>query len=432
MPPMTGDLSRKVLPLREQDRVREEWLRDRLANLLPGLMKRTQFDMWIVMTDEYNEDPVTKALLPPCLRNARGKMILCFLRLPDGTVEAQTISRPSGIEHIYLNRWYGITSTDWKGKQITPPQNTALEYLGELVEQHQPQRIAINTSYGHPYCDGLTHTNYQALAEALGEYAPRLTSSVELATAWMETRSAGEIAAYDGIVQLAHGIIAECFCSTVITPGVTTVEDAQYFLMQRTADLGLLPSFEASCAVFRQGDPGMHNEGYTIQPGDLLHCDMGIDYLGLCTDTQQLAYILRPGEEEAPAGLRNALKVGNRLQDIVCSKFAVEKSGNQVLAEARQQAEGEGIVPCIYSHPLGVFAHAPGPSIGRFGNQGPGEHGEPLIHPHTAYSLELNATVEIPEWENQPLMTCIETDIYFDGQAVHYLADRQTELILIR
>lgn len=432
MKKMCGDLRRKVLPMAERARVQEGWLAERLATILPRAMEETDIDMWVVMTDEQNEDPVTKTLLPASTINARGKMILVFLRQADGSVLAETISRPSGIEHIYRNSWYGITSTDWKGKKMTPPSLDQLAYLRQLVEKHDPKSIGINMSREYPYCDGLSAANYAALVEALGPYGDRLRSAEGLSIAWMEQRSPGEIAAYDGIIQLAHAIIDQVFSPAYVTPGVTTVDDLAQAFTQLINDLGIKESFESSCAVFRPGDPGMHNEGYTILPGDILHCDIGIDYLGLCTDTQQLAYILRPGETEAPEGLGRAMATGNRLQDIVCSQIKAGLSGNQVLAASRAQAEAEGIRPCIYSHPLGVFAHAPGPSIGNFGNQDGSEHGKLLIHPNTAYSLELNAMVSIPEWNGQDLMTCIETDIFFDGETVSYFAERQTELILIR
>ena len=248
----------------------------------------------------------------------------------------------------------------------------------------------------------------------------------------METRIPEELAAYDGIVQLAHALIGEIFSPNYVTPGVTTVDELALAFSQRINDLGIKESFTASCAVFRHGDPGMHNEGYVIQNGDILHCDIGVDYLGLCTDTQQLAYILKPGETEAPEGLRNAMKIGNRLQDIVISTFALGKTGNEALKECRQMAIEEGIVPCVYCHPVGVFAHAPGPSVGLFSNQDSTVHGQLEFHKDTNYALELNATVEIPEWDNETLMTCLETNIYFDGEKVHYMAERQTELILIR
>lgn len=429
---LDGDLRHKVLPLRERARVQERWLRERLQTILPAVMKRTGFDMWIVMTDEQNEDPVTKTLLPASMINARGKMVLLFVLLPDGTVEAESVSLPSGIEHIYRNSWYGITDTDWKGKKIARPTVGQLDYVKQLVKRYNPGVIGINMDGDYPFCDGLSASNYKALFAALGEYSERLRPARALSIGWMETRSPDEIAAYDGIVQLAHAIIDEIFSPAYVTPGATTVDDLAAAFSQRILELGLRESFESSCAVFRRGDPGMHNESYVIKPGDILHCDIGIDYLGLCTDTQQLAYILRPGETEAPKGLQNAMRIAGRLQDIVCGQFAAGKTGNQILAQAREQAELEGIAPCIYSHPLGVFAHAPGPSIGNFGNQGPSEHGTLEIHPNTAYSLELNATVNIPEWDNQPLMTCLETDIFFDGKSVHYMAQRQTELILIR
>jgi len=432
MKTMKGQLKEKILPLKKRVEVQNKWLRNRLFVLLPELMRESGIDMWLIMTDEQNEDPITKTLLPASMINARSKMMLLFTLDDAGNVMAETISKPCGIEDLYQNRWYGISDTDWKGKKMIPPQNTALEYFAARVKEVKPNKIGIQMDASFPYCDGLSASNYRALCDALGEDAKRLTSATDLSIRWMETRTEEELQAYDGIVQLAHSIIDEVFSPAYVTPGVTTVDELAAVFSQKIIDLGIKESFESSCAVFRKGDPGMHNEGYTILPGDILHCDIGIDYLGLCTDTQQLAYILKPGETEAPEGLKHALRVGNRLQDIVISKFERDKTGNQILAEAREEAIKQGLEPCIYSHPLGVFAHAPGPSIGSFGNQGPSEHGMLKVHTNTAYSLELNVTVPVPEWHNQPLMTCIETDIFFDGSKVFYFAERQTELILMR
>lgn len=426
-----GDIGRKVLPLKKQIEIQEEWLEERLKTVMPQVMKRTAIDMWVVMTDEQNEDPITKTLLPASKMNARAKMILVYTLLPGGTVEAQSIALPSGIEGIYKNEWYGITSTDWKGKQVETPKTTALEFLLELVKRYDPQKIAINMDEDFPFCDGLSATNYKALTKALGSYAERLVPARELSIGWMETRTPAEMAAYSGIVQLAHDIIHEVFTYRYVTPGVTTVDELAMDFMQLMIDIGVRPSFDASCAVFRKGDPGMHNEGYTIMPGDILHCDIGIEYLGLCTDTQELAYICLPGETEAPKGLSNAVKITNRLQDIVRSSYKAGRTGNEVLKLSRQQAIAEGINPRVYSHPIGVMVHAPGPAVGLFSNQEHTKAGELTIYPSTAYSLELNATVDIPEW-NQPMMTCLETDIMFDGKQTHFLAPRQENLILIK
>ena len=207
MKQMTSDLSRKILPLARQYEIQEGWLKKRLATLLPKFMKETGFDMWLVMTDEQNEDPITKTLLPASMINARGKMVLMYILQEDGTVLLESISSPCGIENIYRNSWYNITDTDWKGKKMKRPTTTQLEYVRELVEKHNPKTIGINIDRDYTYCDGLTAGNYLALKDALGEYADRLKSATPLSIRWMETRSPEELAAYDGIVQLVFAVL---------------------------------------------------------------------------------------------------------------------------------------------------------------------------------------------------------------------------------
>jgi hypothetical protein len=54
------------------------------------------------------------------------------------------------------------------------------------------------------------------------------------------------------------------------------------------------------------------------------------------------------------------------------------------------------------------------------------------MHEHTVYSIELNATVSIPEWDNKDIRIMLEEDAYFDGSKTSYLAPRQTSFHLIR
>jgi len=425
-------LAPKVLPLREQWEVRDRWLRERLDTVLPALMKRTNTDMWVVITDENNEDPVTKSLLPSRLINARGKMIFAFIMETDGSLTRQSISIPSGIEDLYQNEWYGMNSLDWKGKQFKKPETTAFEFLAQLISRRDPKTIAINTDNVDPFADGLTYTNYTELRKALDEkYIQRLVSGRPIAVAWLETRCPSEIMAYEGIVRLAKGIITECFTTSYITPGITTNDDLRFAMMQRAIDMGITPWFECSVAIFRGGYPGMHGDTHVIMPGDIIHCDFGISYLGLCTDRQELGYILRLGETEAPEGLRAALKTANRLQDIVVSNIRVGKTGNDILRASRTAAESEGIDPWIYTHPIGFDGHGAGTVIGRFSNQEGTPAGELPINDNTAYALELNAKVPVAEWDNQILMTCIETEILLYEGRVHFLAERQESLHLI-
>ena len=419
-----------VLPVRKQYETRDRWLIQRLDQKLPDIMKRSGIDMWVVMTDENNEDPVTKTLLPSRLINASAKMILVFY-LKNGQVVRESVSRPCGVEDIYINSWYGITDTDWKGKLVKKPDTTALEYLRFIVGRENPARIGVDTDAVHYFCDGISHTNYMALTEALGEYAARLVPARELSVSWMECHCGEELDAFAQIVKTAHDIISKSYDKSMITPGITANDDIRFDMMQRASDMGMDFWFDCSCAVFRKNYPGMHNDTHIIQPGDVVHCDLGIEYLGLCTDAQELCYILRDGETDAPEGLKHALKVTNRLQDIVLSNIKLGRTGNDVFTISKKQASSEGIDAMIYSHPLGVYGHAPGPVVGTFSNQNPSEMGECVFHDGTVHALELNAKVPIPEWGGETLMCCLETEIMLQNGEAAYLSGRQTEFHLV-
>ena len=168
-----------------------------------------------------------------------------------------------------------------------------------------------------------------------------------------------------------------------------------------------------------------------IQPGDLLHVDIGISYLRLNTDVQEHAYVLQPGETIAPAALQKAFANGNRLQDILTSKFGYNKTGNEILSAALAQAKQEGIVASIYTHPIGYHGHAAGPTIGMWDQQNavPGSGDFPM-HFNTAYSIELNAASEIPAWKKSIRMM-LEEDGFFTEKGFRFISGRQKELLLI-
>jgi Xaa-Pro aminopeptidase len=169
-----------------------------------------------------------------------------------------------------------------------------------------------------------------------------------------------------------------------------------------------------------------------IEPGDLVHCDVGLSSLGLRTDTQRNGYVLRPGERAAPAGLRAALAVGNRMQDLTTAALTPGRTGNEVLAAARAAAAAEGVDGDVYSHPVGYHGHGAGPTIGMWDQQDgvPGS-GDYPVHPDTVYALELAVRVPVPEWDGQLVRMALEQGIALTGDGVEYLDARQTELILI-
>lgn len=410
-----------ILPLRERARVQDEWLAQRLETIVPRLMRDNGFDIWILVGREYLEDPVMATMLDARSLRARRRTILVFHDPGEGRpIERLTVSR-YGLGGLFEPSWDPAAQPDQWAR------------LAEIIRTRDPRRIAVNVSPRTAFADGLTHSQYSELMAALPEaLRSRVAPTDELAVGWLETRIPVEMAVYPDIVRIAHAIIAEGFSRRAVTPGRTTVEDLVWWYRDRINGLGLDTWFHTNVAIFRQGAERPLDGGAVIQPGDMLWVDFGITYLGLNTDTQQLAYVLRPGESEAPAGLRAGLASANRVQDAVTSSFRAGQSGNAILAAARERAIAAGLRPTIYSHPLGLHGHGAGPAIGFWDNQAPDPRGERPVRPNTAWSIELSAREAVPEWGGQEVDFRLEEDAYFDGRNVRYLDGRQTRFHLIR
>ena len=410
----------EILPLREQAAVQNQWLKIRLDTLIPGLLDRENMDMWIVICREYNEDPVVMSLLPAESMSARRRTILVFARGED-TVERLTLSR-YGYEGFYEAAW-------------DPDEEDQFECLGRIVREREPKRIGINASRTFAFGDGISHTEFQWVSDSLGEpYASRLITAESLCVGWLERRIPDEITAYPRLIETGHQIIARAFSTEVIHPGITTTDDVVWWMRQTMQDAGLNAWFQPTIDIQAPGQTYQDTENprITIMPGDLLHCDMGFHYLGLATDQQQHAYVLRAGETNAPTGLRAALQDGNRLQDIHMAEMRVGRSGNDVLLSVLTKAKNESLRPQIYTHPLGYHGHAAGPIIGLWDRQDgvPGVGDYPL-YDDTVYSIELNVTKSIPEWDGQDVRIMLEEDAVLTGGDMRWLDGRQESFYLI-
>jgi Xaa-Pro aminopeptidase len=430
---LAPDPTRTVpLPLREQADLRDRWLTQRLLDLMPGLMDRAGIDLWLVIGREYNEDPVLPSLLPATWLSARRRTILVLHRSDDGVTAAAVSRYPVG---QFVAAW---SPDDEPGMSAEQSQWAAVR---RIVEQADPARIGVDVSDTFALADGLSHTEHRLLAEALGPYADRLVSAERLAIGWLETRLPEEIAALHALNRLVHEVIDEAYSPAVIRVGTTTALDVAWWIRQRFHDLGVDPWFQPTVALQRAGVPLVDERGTVlsavpydavIEPGDLVHCDVGLSSLGLRTDTQRNGYVLRPGETVAPEGLRAALRVGNRMQDLTTAELRPGRTGNEVLAAARAAAAAEGIDGDVYSHPVGFHGHGAGPAIGMWDQQDgvPGA-GDYPIHPDTVWALELAVRVPVPEWGGQLVRMALEQGIALTAAGVEYLDGRQTELILI-
>ncbi|MDF3125914.1 M24 family metallopeptidase [Rheinheimera sp. 1928-s] len=414
--------------LAPRDRVNTEnlILTERLDSLLPQLMAEAKLDMWLVINREYSEDPVYFTLVPQPTFAARRTTMLVFYRKADGSVERLSVNRyPFGAP--YTSAWSGGDLTEqWQA-------------LAQVITERKPQRIGINVSADWAVADGLTKAMHQLLLDVLPkDYASRLVSAEPLVVRWMEQRTAAELELYPHIVSLARAVIAEAFSAKVITPGVTTTDDVAWYIRQRYEALGLPVWFMPDVNSQRPGDECKADSPFcgqsrVIHRGDVLHTDVGICYLKLCTDTQEMAYVLKADEQDAPAGLIKALATGNQWQDNLTQQFKTGRTGNEILAATIKETKKQGIISSTYTHPLGFVGHAPGPTIGMWDNQGPtSDGGEWPLYANTAYAIEGNIKQQVPEWNGQYVQIKLEQSAYFDGKQVIYLAGRQTKWHLVR
>jgi len=422
--------SQQILPENERARVVDEILADRFNNLLPELMDKTDIDMWILISREYNEDPVLRTMLPSTWLNARRRTILLFHRNKEKkTIEKLAVARYNVGENI-VSAW---------DKEKEPDQ---WKRLMQLIEERNPSKIGLNFSKDHNIADGLDKTDYDEFMQNLPKkHHKKVVSAEQLAVRWIETRTEREMIIFNQLVDITHDIIAEAFSEKIITPGVTTTTEVEWWMRQKVTDLGLETWFHPTVDVQRTSEELVSHlysfsgrpDDMVIRPGDLLHCDFGITYLRLNTDCQELAYVLKPEEKEAPKFLVDGLKAGNKVQDFLTTNMIKGRTGNEILAEALQDAKAAGLRPAIYTHPLGLYGHSAGTTIGMWDTQGGvlKDDGENYpLNSNTVYAIELNTTVTIPEWKRD-IRIMLEEAGFYGEDGFRYVNGRQTELLLI-
>ncbi len=419
----------QILSERERAILKDNLLEDRFTNLLPQLMDAADIDMWLLISREYNEDPVLKTILPATWLNARRRTIVVFYRdKAKNTLERLAVARYDIGKNI---------KSAWD-KEKQPNQWKA---LSDIIKNRNPNKIGVNISKHFALADGLIKTDYDELLENLPKkYVNKVVSAEKLAIGWIETRTVKEMKLYKKLVQITHNIIAETFSAKTIIPGKTTTEDLVWYLRQKVTDLGLETWFHPTVDIQRNNEVlksqiasfSKGKEKKVILKGDLLHCDFGITYIGLNTDCQQHAYVLKDDEDSVPTFLVDAFKKGNRVQDILTSNMKVGKTGNRILKESLIQGRKEGLVPSIYTHPLGMYGHSAGTTIGMWDSQnGVPINGDYPLHKNTVYAIELNTTVALKEW-NKNIRIMLEEAGFFGNNIFGYVNSRQTEIIPVK
>lgn len=419
-----------VLSIRDRVDVVNKITKMRLDRLLSRFMRETGFDMWLIVCNQDNYDPVFLTMVPYNAGLPLDQILVFHDEGPDKGVKRMNISR---------TRMPDLHESVWKASHTDPNlKEGQWECLARIVKNRDAKRIGINVSDVIWAADGLSVSNMKKLKELLGpDYSRRFHSAEELSTLWLETLLEEELDLFSSAVSISRALIAETFSNDTITPGVTTTDDLVYYYWQRISDIGISRTFKPSFSI-RARYPDMvkkyGKKDRVIRRGDLLHCDVGLRYLRYCTDTQEMAYVLRRGETEVPEGLKRGLAEGNRLQDIFCSEMKEGLKGNQMLNNMLKRAKMEGIEkPRIYSHSLGLYSHEPGPLIGLPWEQvNTGPRGEVKLVHNSGFTVELSVDLPVPEWGGEVVRFKLEQDVVFTRKGVFHLGGRQTEYHIIR
>ena len=416
--------------LNEKERANKinEILKYRFENILPELMDKTDIDMWILISREYNEDPVLKTMLPAEWLNARRRTILVFYRNKDKNI----------LDKLAVARYnFGGNIISAWDKEKQPEQ---WKRLNEIIDERNPKRIGLNFSKYFNIADGLDKTDYEEFMINISELnKKKIVSAQKLATAWIETRTDDEMDIYREVVTITKEIIYEAFSMNVINIGKTTTTDLEWWMRQKVTDLGLETWFHPSVDIQRKSqDGGGHLRSFSsrpseniIQKGDLIHCDFGITYLRLNSDCQQMAYILKDDESDVPEFLKNAFTDANKLQDILTSNFIQGDSGNKILFNSLTEAKDKNLRPSIYTHPLGSYGHSSGPTIGMWDSQdGVKGNGDYPLNYNTVYAIELNNTSFIKEWDLD-IRIMLEEAGFYGVNGFKYVNGRQTQIKIV-
>jgi hypothetical protein len=418
-----------VLPVRGQAAVVLGITAKRLDTLIPRMMRETGIDMWIVSCNEDNLDPVFETMVPFGNWNPITQVLVFFDAGPAKGVERLNVSR-TDTQGLFKNAWDAAAFDAKKGE-------SQWQALGRVVRERDPKRIGLNEGEVQWAAGALTSVLKKRIVDAVGsKYVGRFVSAEPLVTLWAETLLDEEVEYMERAAALSRSIIADMFSSRVVTVGQTTAEDLRWYYWQRVFDLGLRVSFSPFVSIRGRSPKDVEKWGKDdkiIRPGDVLHCDVGLKYMRWNSDHQELAYVLRPGESDAPETFKKLMAEANRLQDVYCGEFRTGLTGNDILGNVLKKARELGIPgPRVYSHSLGYFLHEPGPLIGlpweQVNNIG---RGDVKLVPMSTFVCELSITGPVPEW-GADFRVPLEQDILFDGEKAFFLAGRQTAFHLIR
>ena len=393
------------------------------------MMRRHDVGMWIIVNEEFHDDPLSQHVAPP--RPYTGNRD--FFVFIDGGAQGLKKYAITGYTEENLARFFDAPTTEPRPASLT---------LRELYQTWKPQTIGLGISGRRGQTRSLGHDAYLFIADAVGaEGTAKFVSASDLIEEYLDTRLPEEMEHYRAAVAVTESIVKRALSADVITPGRTTVGDVRRHLYDAIWNAGVRTWFQPDLRVQRAGGDIATSRGFlavapeaiVIEPGDLVHIDFGISYMGFDTDWQKMAYVLKPGETDAPAGLRQALANTNTLQDALMLRHSRPGlTGGAVFRATMSEMKEKGIEAMVYSHPIGTQGHGMGAGIDfRAANRSDTTALNSRLRLGSYISIELNTGTPVAEWGGKKVFVMMEDDAYLTPDGFRFFRPRQEAFYLI-
>jgi len=419
----------RLQPPSRQMAIRESWLEQRHATILP-MMRKHNIAMWVVVNEEFHDDPLTAYIAPP--RPYAGNRDY-FVFVDAGA---------AGLKRIAIT---GYSEDNLKRFFDSPDEPVPADIrFGQLMDQFDPKTIGLSIGGARGMTRSLTFDTHAFLRKAVGpKYVERFVSAADLIEEYLDTRLPDEKPHYTAAVALTEHLVKRALSSEVITPGKTTVGDVRRWLYDALGAHGVTTWFQPDLRVQKRGVPNPTSRGFLavapertlIERGDVVHVDFGITYMGLDTDWQKMAYVLRDGEQDVPEGLKHAMRNTNTLQDALMRRHSRPgRLAGDVYLDTMAEMGEQKIEAMIYSHPVGAQGHGLGASIDFRASQRQdiAQQAQKRLRAGSYISIELNTGTPVPEWDGQKVFVMMEDVAFLEEAGWQFFRPRQEGWYLIR
>lgn len=393
-------------------------IKEKLAIILPKAMRENNIDMWIIVNKFGHSDPLSEDVGSgePSDKWSYGKFLgyTIFTDRDDDNIERAILS----------------------GRLLK--ERGALR---KFVAERDPKHIGVNMSYKVGIADGLSHTCYLSLVEALGEkYAKRLVSAEKLVCDFRSRRVASEIALFQKVGELTSSLMERALSNEVITPGVTTLEDVGWWVADQLLALGHRPS---PCFPGVSYPKRVRSRDYIIQRGDLLGMGKGFNIMNFYCCIKRHGYVLKEGETDLSPSIKNAFEQGVKVRKILRKHVKPGRTGIETLELLYRKVEEAGFERCeiefevsdskntevnIGMHSVGNWGHCVGPAIW---TEKPLRR-EMVLKPTHLLGFEFFMCVPLPEWGGKKLILGLEDDVIITENGVEWLYPPIEKINLIR